>query len=70
MRRCCDFSNGEKYVPLATLSESQAPIIFVNTMLSELAVVGFEYGFSGADPRNLVVWEAQFGDFINCAADH
>src|SRR5208282_4621563 len=49
------------------LSESQAPIIFVNTMLSELAVVGFEYGFSSADPRNLVVWEAQFGDFVNMA---
>jgi 2-oxoglutarate dehydrogenase E1 component len=62
-----DYVNGNKHTPLATISEQQAPIIFVNTMLSELAVVGFEYGFSSADPRNLVVWEAQFGDFVNCA---
>jgi 2-oxoglutarate dehydrogenase E1 component len=60
-----DFNNGEKYTPLANISTDQAPIIFVNTMLSELAVLGFEYGFSSADPRNLVVWEAQFGDFVN-----
>jgi 2-oxoglutarate dehydrogenase E1 component len=62
-----DYNTGEKYVPLANISEQQAPIIFVNTMLSELAVLGFEYGFSSADPRNLVVWEAQFGDFVNMA---
>jgi len=62
-----DYNNGEKYVPLANLSADQAPIIFVNTMLSELAVLAFEYGFSSADPRNLVVWEAQFGDFVNIA---
>jgi 2-oxoglutarate dehydrogenase E1 component len=60
-----DYNNGEKYTPLANISPEQAPIIFVNTMLSELAVLGFEYGFSSADPRNLVVWEAQFGDFVN-----
>src|SRR5208282_5166778 len=59
--------SGDKYIPLAHLDEPQAPIIFVNTMLSELAVLGFEYGFSSADPRNLVVWEAQFGDFVNMA---
>jgi 2-oxoglutarate dehydrogenase E1 component len=62
-----DFTDGKRHVPLASMAEQQAPIIFVNTMLSELAVVGFEYGFSIADPRNLVVWEAQFGDFVNCA---
>jgi 2-oxoglutarate dehydrogenase E1 component len=62
-----DYNTGDKYVPLANLSENQAPIIFVNTMLSELAVLGFEYGFSSADPRNLVIWEAQFGDFVNVA---
>jgi 2-oxoglutarate dehydrogenase E1 component len=62
-----DYNTGDKYVPLANLAENQAPIIVVNTMLSELAVLGFEYGFSSADPRNLVIWEAQFGDFVNMA---
>jgi len=62
-----DGNTGKKYYPLANLDPSQAPIIIVNTMLSELAVLGFEYGFSSADPRNLVIWEAQFGDFVNGA---
>ena len=62
-----DYNTGEKYYPLANLGPKQADIIIVNTMLSELAVLGFEYGFSSADPRNLVVWEAQFGDFVNGA---
>jgi 2-oxoglutarate dehydrogenase E1 component len=62
-----DYQTGQKYYPLANLDPKQAPIIVVNTMLSELAVLGFEYGFSSADPRNLVVWEAQFGDFVNGA---
>jgi 2-oxoglutarate dehydrogenase E1 component len=68
-RHAClhDYENGNKYYPLANLSKDQAPIILVNTMLSELAVLGFEYGFSAADPRNLVMWEAQFGDFVNMA---
>jgi 2-oxoglutarate dehydrogenase E1 component len=64
-----DYASAEarKHVPLEQLASQQAPVIFVNTMLSELAVLGFEYGFSSADPRNLVMWEAQFGDFVNCA---
>jgi 2-oxoglutarate dehydrogenase E1 component len=68
-RHAClhDYENGKKYYPLANLSDKQAPIIIVNTMLSELAVLGFEYGFASADPRNLVIWEAQFGDFVNGA---
>ena len=66
-RHAClhDYNNGSKYYPLANITPTQAPIIVVNTMLSELAVLGFEYGFSSADPRNLVMWEAQFGDFVN-----
>lgn len=68
-RHAClhDYNTGVKYFPLANLSRDQAPFIIVNTMLSELAVLGFEYGFSSADPRNLIVWEAQFGDFVNGA---
>ncbi|HSU69755.1 MAG TPA: 2-oxoglutarate dehydrogenase E1 component, partial [Tepidisphaeraceae bacterium] len=62
-----DFESGKTYVPLNHLSEKQAQLTIMNTMLSELAVLGFEYGFSCADPRNLVIWEAQFGDFVNGA---
>jgi 2-oxoglutarate dehydrogenase E1 component len=62
-----DVKRGTCYIPLAHLDAQQAPFTVTNTMLSELAVLGFEYGFSWADPRNLVIWEAQFGDFINCA---
>src|SRR5688572_1244685 len=62
-----DYNTGEKYYPLANISPDQAPIAIVNTMLSELAVLGFEYGFSCADPKNLCIWEAQFGDFVNGA---
>ncbi len=68
-RHAClhDFNTGAKHYPLANLAPDQAPFIIVNTMLSELAVLAFEYGFSTADPRNMVVWEAQFGDFVNGA---
>jgi 2-oxoglutarate dehydrogenase E1 component len=62
-----DYKTGERYVPLNHLAEKQAKLNIMNTMLSELAVLGFEYGFSSADPRNLVIWEAQFGDFVNGA---
>lgn len=62
-----DTVTGKKYVPLNALSDSQGRFTVVDTMLSELAVLGFEYGFSSADPRNLVLWEAQFGDFSNNA---
>jgi 2-oxoglutarate dehydrogenase complex dehydrogenase (E1) component-like enzyme len=68
-RHAClhDVVNGRKHYPLQEMDPGQAPIAIVNTMLSELAVLGFEYGFSSADPRNLVLWEAQFGDFVNGA---
>lgn len=62
-----DYKTGQEYVPLNHLTEKQARLVIMNTMLSELAVLGFEYGFSSADPRNLVIWEAQFGDFVNGA---
>jgi 2-oxoglutarate dehydrogenase E1 component len=62
-----DYQNGAKYAPLQHLSPDQARFTIANTMLSELAVLGFEYGYSAADPRNLVMWEAQFGDFANGA---
>ncbi len=55
------------WTPLAHLSETQAPVRFINSMLSEEAVLGFEYGYSSAAPERLVVWEAQFGDFVNGA---
>jgi 2-oxoglutarate dehydrogenase E1 component len=62
-----DAKTGAVYAPLSHLSEGQARFTILNTMLSELAVLGFEYGFSSADPHNLVIWEAQFGDFANGA---
>jgi len=62
-----DFETGEKYVPLNHVSPEQAAIEDVNSNLSEAGVLGFEYGMSSADPRRLVVWEAQFGDFSNGA---
>ncbi|MFH1569889.1 MAG: 2-oxoglutarate dehydrogenase E1 component, partial [Gemmatimonadota bacterium] len=62
-----DVKTGEKYIPLANLSADQGDFAVLNTMLSELAVLGFEYGMSSADPRRLILWEAQFGDFANGA---
>jgi 2-oxoglutarate dehydrogenase E1 component len=62
-----DYNNNNRYVPLAHLSKDQGHITITNSMLSELAVLGFEYGFTLADPRPLVMWEAQFGDFVNGA---
>ena len=62
-----DFDTGESYVPLSHVRDGQAPYRVHNSHLSEMAVLGFEYGFSLADPATLVIWEAQFGDFANGA---
>src|SRR5262249_13755305 len=62
-----DRTTDDRYVPLQHLAPEQGWFLPIDTMLSEAAVLGFEYGFSSADPNNLVLWEAQFGDFANGA---
>ncbi|MFF8670736.1 multifunctional oxoglutarate decarboxylase/oxoglutarate dehydrogenase thiamine pyrophosphate-binding subunit/dihydrolipoyllysine-residue succinyltransferase subunit [Streptomyces sp. NPDC015242] len=62
-----DRSTGEEYTPLQYLSEDQARLNVYNSLLSEYAAMGFEYGYSLARPEALVMWEAQFGDFVNGA---
>ncbi len=62
-----DYEDGHTYVPLQHLSPDQAPVEFFNSPLSEVGVLGFEYGYALDRPRALVLWEAQFGDFCNVA---
>ena len=62
-----DQQNENRHVPLKHIREEQALFEVVNSMLSEVAVLGFEYGYSLAEPNALVLWEAQFGDFANGA---
>ena len=62
-----DQETGSRYVPLSHLDPGQAPFTVVNSLLSEEAAVGFEFGYAVAAPETFVLWEAQFGDFCNGA---
>jgi 2-oxoglutarate dehydrogenase E1 component len=62
-----DVNTGRRYMPLANLTLDQAPVEIYNSPLSEAGVLGFEYGYSLDCPDGLVLWEAQFGDFVNAA---
>jgi len=59
--------DGRSYVPLRNLHDKQANFLVIDSLLSEAAVLGFEYGYATVDPETLVIWEAQFGDFANNA---
>jgi 2-oxoglutarate dehydrogenase complex dehydrogenase (E1) component-like enzyme len=62
-----DVETGKRFAPLEALTEARAPFEVYNSPLSEAGVLGFEYGYSTASPESLVLWEAQFGDFVNAA---
>jgi multifunctional 2-oxoglutarate metabolism enzyme len=60
-----DENTGLRYTPMQNLEDASAPFELYNSPLSEIACLGFEYGYSAASPNSLVLWEAQFGDFAN-----
>ncbi|MET0978094.1 MAG: multifunctional oxoglutarate decarboxylase/oxoglutarate dehydrogenase thiamine pyrophosphate-binding subunit/dihydrolipoyllysine-residue succinyltransferase subunit, partial [Paeniglutamicibacter terrestris] len=62
-----DRANGNEWLPLGHLSDNQAKLWIYDSLLSEYAAMGFEYGYSVERPDALVLWEAQFGDFVNGA---
>jgi 2-oxoglutarate dehydrogenase E1 component len=60
-----DENTGLEYCPMQNLADANAPFELYNSPLSEIACLGFEYGYSAATPNSLILWEAQFGDFAN-----
>ncbi len=62
-----DYNTETRWVPLATLPNAKAKFWVYDSLLSEYAALGFEYGYANGNPRTLVMWEAQFGDFVNGA---
>lgn len=62
-----DQKTGEEYMPLHHIANDQASVQIYDSLLSEAGALGFEYGYSTAEPNGLVIWEAQFGDFANGA---
>lgn len=62
-----DYKDGHTYIPLQHLTPNQAPVHIYNSPLSEAGVLGFDYGYSLDCPGGLILWEAQYGDFVNAA---
>ena len=62
-----DQSQARTHIPLQFVTDNPSDFLIINSLLSEEAVLGFEYGYSTTEPRALVIWEAQFGDFVNGA---
>jgi 2-oxoglutarate decarboxylase len=62
-----DFESGQEYAPLSDLAEEQGKLFIYDSLLSEYAALGFEYGYATVAKESLVCWEAQFGDFVNGA---